>query len=652
MARRPAPRAGGARRPRRARGERRGDGAVAHRGRRAGHAAHARACSTATSAGAPASWRRPAPTTRRAGSSATCAGCTRRCRRRTASGPRSRWPTTRSRARRCSTPRPRRSRTRCSTSPGGTPRSPATSASRPIAAPAPRAHRLGVRARSTATGPSLASGCIDAMAEQLVAGADQAGDVLVLLGTTLIVWVVAHEGAEVPGYVTIPHTASGNYLVGGPSNAGGLFRDWATRFLARRRRTARSTRARCRCGRRTRAASACRSTTTPGVRRCNDLDLTHDAAAIVRADRRGVGVRGEARDRRRGRARGRAAEAGRRVRWRHARRRVGAGHRRRHRPPGRLRRRARGWRARLGVAGPHRRRARGADGDDRGSPLGAGRTAGRTARRRGPRRRPDATRSSSRSAELPHEGGGSTTRSPGKIEVQVARREPVAVAVAHAHPVGRDLGVARPRRGARPLVTASRRAASSQRLSPGRRRRPRRRRRRRRAPAAPGAGVAGGGGSGRGRCEATVAVVSGGSAAMPPWPSRTTRHAGGVAVAAGAGGARRRPERREHHRRRHRHRARGVDGPAHRGERRPAHRAHRRRHPARRGHDVERAWTTSEPGGADAARPSGAAPRRRCAESPSRSHGPRWPNGHARAPAGARSPPGRRPPPPRPGPYR
>jgi xylulokinase len=81
-------------------------------------------------------------------------------------------------------------------------------------------------------GPALASGCIDAMAEQLVAGADQAGDVLVLLGTTLIVWVVAHQGAAVPGYVTIPHTASGNYLVGGPSNAGGLFRDWATRLLA------------------------------------------------------------------------------------------------------------------------------------------------------------------------------------------------------------------------------------------------------------------------------------------------------------------------------------------------------------------------------------------------------------------------------------
>jgi xylulokinase len=131
-------------------------------------------------------------------------------------------------------------------------------------------------------GPSLASGCIDAMAEQLVAGADRAGDVLVLLGTTLIVWVVAHEGAEVPGYVTIPHTASGNFLVGGPSNAGGLFRDWATRLLG----------------------TPAERTLDPGAvpvwapyprgervplndhaRRASlhGLDLTHDAAAVVRA---------------------------------------------------------------------------------------------------------------------------------------------------------------------------------------------------------------------------------------------------------------------------------------------------------------------------------------------------------------------------------
>jgi xylulokinase len=131
-------------------------------------------------------------------------------------------------------------------------------------------------------GPALASGCIDAMAEQLVAGADRAGDVLVLLGTTLIVWVVAHEGAAVPGYVTIPHTASGNFLVGGPSNAGGLFRDWATRLLASPTERALDPGAipvwapyprgeRVPLNDHTRRASLHR------------LDLTHDADAIVRA---------------------------------------------------------------------------------------------------------------------------------------------------------------------------------------------------------------------------------------------------------------------------------------------------------------------------------------------------------------------------------
>src|ERR1700730_1345710 len=59
----------------------------------------------------------------------------------------------------------------------------------------------GEAGRIGGDGPPLASGCIDAMAEQLVAGADRPGDVLVLLGTTLIVWIVAGEAAEVPGYV-------------------------------------------------------------------------------------------------------------------------------------------------------------------------------------------------------------------------------------------------------------------------------------------------------------------------------------------------------------------------------------------------------------------------------------------------------------------
>jgi xylulokinase len=80
-------------------------------------------------------------------------------------------------------------------------------------------------------GPALASGCIDALAEQLVAGADDDGDVLVVLGTTLLVWVVTSVDVTVPGYLTIPHTAPGKLLVGGPSNAGGLFCDWAGRLL-------------------------------------------------------------------------------------------------------------------------------------------------------------------------------------------------------------------------------------------------------------------------------------------------------------------------------------------------------------------------------------------------------------------------------------
>ncbi len=131
-------------------------------------------------------------------------------------------------------------------------------------------------------GPALASGCIDAMAEQLVAGADQPGDVLVLLGTTLIVWVVADQPAEVPGFVSIPHTASGNYLIGGPSNAGGLFRDWVARLFAP------ATERTLDPGRIPVWAPYPRGERVP----LNDpsrravleaLDLTHDAAAVVRA---------------------------------------------------------------------------------------------------------------------------------------------------------------------------------------------------------------------------------------------------------------------------------------------------------------------------------------------------------------------------------
>lgn len=81
-------------------------------------------------------------------------------------------------------------------------------------------------------GPALGSGCIDAFAEQLVAGADEDGDVLIILGTTLIVWAVTSSDEPVPDHYTIPHTAPGKTLVGGPSNAGGLFLNWESDLLA------------------------------------------------------------------------------------------------------------------------------------------------------------------------------------------------------------------------------------------------------------------------------------------------------------------------------------------------------------------------------------------------------------------------------------
>lgn len=77
----------------------------------------------------------------------------------------------------------------------------------------------------------LAVGTIDALCEQLVAGADNDGDVLVLCGTTLIVWTTISEARQVPGLWTIPHTAAGKSQIGGASNAGGLFLGWVDRVF-------------------------------------------------------------------------------------------------------------------------------------------------------------------------------------------------------------------------------------------------------------------------------------------------------------------------------------------------------------------------------------------------------------------------------------
>ncbi len=83
----------------------------------------------------------------------------------------------------------------------------------------------------TGTETVLAAGAIDAMGDQIVAGADQPGDVLVLCGTTLITWINLPAWRDVPRLWTIPHTTPNQQLIGGPSNAGGLFLNWATRLL-------------------------------------------------------------------------------------------------------------------------------------------------------------------------------------------------------------------------------------------------------------------------------------------------------------------------------------------------------------------------------------------------------------------------------------
>jgi xylulokinase len=92
-----------------------------------------------------------------------------------------------------------------------------------------------------AAGAPLGGGTIDALGEQLVAGADQDGDVLVILGSTLIVWAVIPEWRTEDGLWTVPHTAPGKVLIGGPSNAGGLFLNWVDRLLGDRGPVAQAT---------------------------------------------------------------------------------------------------------------------------------------------------------------------------------------------------------------------------------------------------------------------------------------------------------------------------------------------------------------------------------------------------------------------------
>ena len=82
-------------------------------------------------------------------------------------------------------------------------------------------------------GMALSGGTVDFLGEQMVAGGQQEGDVLVGCGTTLLPWAVIDQHREVPGLWAAPHMgAEGKTLLGGASNAGGLFLNWATRLAA------------------------------------------------------------------------------------------------------------------------------------------------------------------------------------------------------------------------------------------------------------------------------------------------------------------------------------------------------------------------------------------------------------------------------------
>jgi len=96
----------------------------------------------------------------------------------------------------------------------------------------PRVVPMGEPAGTVAeTEAVLTGGTVDALCDQIVSGAEEVGDVLVICGATLVVWAVVGEWLEVPGLYTVPHTVPDRVLVGGPSNAGGLFVDWVRSLL-------------------------------------------------------------------------------------------------------------------------------------------------------------------------------------------------------------------------------------------------------------------------------------------------------------------------------------------------------------------------------------------------------------------------------------
>jgi xylulokinase len=78
----------------------------------------------------------------------------------------------------------------------------------------------------------LGAGSVDGLCEQVVAGTVNDGDVLVALGSTLVVWLtVPGWPDEVPGLWRAPHLAPGMAMLGGASTAGGMWADWVDRVL-------------------------------------------------------------------------------------------------------------------------------------------------------------------------------------------------------------------------------------------------------------------------------------------------------------------------------------------------------------------------------------------------------------------------------------
>ncbi len=81
------------------------------------------------------------------------------------------------------------------------------------------------------TSPVIEAGSLDAACEALAAGTVGADEMLVLLGSTLVMLMPVPNGTVVPGIWSYP-TDMG-WMATGASNAGGLFLDWVDQVVAR-----------------------------------------------------------------------------------------------------------------------------------------------------------------------------------------------------------------------------------------------------------------------------------------------------------------------------------------------------------------------------------------------------------------------------------